>query len=99
MPGREKCGSCVYKYILIQKYKKKNKYLVRQNKRNSRKTPFTRRLIKRDHEMNCSVVLVTIKLFSSVLEIEPYTKDMVYWRDTKRITSVKVKRTLKFTGA
>ena len=49
--------------------------------------------------MNCSVVLVTIKLFSSVLEIEPYTKDMVYWRDTKRITSVKVKRTLKFTGA
>ena len=49
---REKCGSCVYKDMLIQKYQKK-KILVGLNRRlNIRKTPFTWRLIKSDHKIN-----------------------------------------------
>ena len=28
LPGRGKCGDCVYKDILLQKYQKKVKYLV-----------------------------------------------------------------------
>ena len=50
LPGREKCGGCICKGLLIQKYqKKKIKYLVEQNRKpNTRKTPFTWRLIKCD---------------------------------------------------
>ena len=44
--------------------------------------------------------LGTIKLFNSFFElIEPYTKDMVYWQGTKRITSTKIKQSPKFIGA
>ena len=41
-----------------------------------------------------------MKLFNNLFElIEPYTKDMVYCRGTKRITRTKIKRSLKFIGA
>ena len=91
--GREKCGGCVYRDILIQKYQKKIKYLVGQNRKlNTRKTPFTWRLIKSDHKISFFIGLGTIKLFNSLFElIEPYTKDMVYWWGTKRITSTKIR--------
>ena len=37
--------------------------------------------------MNFFTGLVTIKLFNSLFKlIEPCTNDMVYWRETKRIT-------------
>ena len=50
LPGCEKCGGCVYKDILIQKYQKKIKYLVRQNRKlNIQKIPFTSRPIKSDN--------------------------------------------------
>ena len=53
LPGREKCGGCLYKVILIQKYQKKIKYLVGQNRKlKTRKTPFKWRIIKSDHKMN-----------------------------------------------
>ena len=45
--------------------------------------------------MNFFTGLGTIKLFNSLFElIEPYTKYMIYWRGTKRITSTKIKRSL-----
>ena len=50
--------------------------------------------------MNFFTGLGIIKLFNSLFElIDPYTKDMVYWRGTKRISSTKMKRSLKFIGA
>ena len=49
---REKCGSCVYKDMLIQKYQKKKILVGLNRKLNIRKTPFTWRLIKSDHKIN-----------------------------------------------
>ena len=50
--------------------------------------------------MNFFTGLGIIKLFNSLFElIDPYTKGMVYWRGTKRISSTKMKRSLKFIGA
>ena len=49
---REKCGSCVYKDMLIQKYQKKKILVGLNRKLNIRKTPFTWRLIKSHHKIN-----------------------------------------------
>ena len=101
MPGREKCGGCVCKDILRQKYLRKIKYLVGQNRKlNTAKNPFPWRLSKSDHKVNFFAGLGTIKLFNSLFElIEPYTRDMGYWHGTKRTASTKIKRSLKFIGA
>ena len=72
----------------------KTNYIVGQIRK--RKTPFTWRLIKNHRKISFSFAgLITIKLFNSLLE---YTKDMVYYRETKRITSTKIKRVMKFSG-
>ena len=42
--------------------------------------------------------LGTIKLFNSLFGLI-ITKVIIYWRETKRITSTKIKRSLKFTIA
>ena len=72
-----------YKDILIQKYQKK--YVSSRTKKlNASKTPFTWRLIKSEHEVNCFVGLVTILLFNGLLKVDPYAKVMVYWYVTKK---------------
>lgn len=80
-----------YKDISNLLFRKIN-YLVGQNRKSI--TSFTQRPIKNDHKINFFVGLVAIKLFNSLLE---YTKDMVNYRGTERVTSTKIKRTLKFS--
>ena len=99
-----KCNTCTYKDSLIASYNNALQRLTKENQKLKREkllrtnsnVPFSWTKIGSDRKMNFYTGLSSIKLFEAICQLlQPYLRQLSYWRGAKRVISSKVQRTFK----